>query len=420
MRVSLAIDSADTFGGGCTTHFSALLLKSLAGRVELLDYPLLVRLNPSIPWKTRGNAAVVLRFSYEGSLPSLVEEVYELAKSYGGDPGVAAISGEPWRPELAGLYKKALTEVVPKDLATGVLESLGGEWMGGRGAVGAIASLGALGPGEDHTYELLFYRRAENLGRERCVDSRRLLEAEGSTAAGTIFNYDPVTLEETASPGGPDPVLAGFRGDSPQHLFPLSSAICEDYEFWILFRSNQHTDAHALPLTGELKPYRAGTLELELVEDPEVIPGGHVIVRGEGVEAAFYAETGSLNEAARLLARGDKIRVLGTIRKRRRGVPVINAEKLWLIKVAEKGIELNPRCPKCGERGESLGKDKGFRCSSCNYRWSGEKVKVRLRRSLTGEFTPTRPPNLVRPPWRRPQNLHEMGRIGMEQVMGLR
>ncbi|MEN2999331.1 MAG: tRNA(Ile)(2)-agmatinylcytidine synthase [Acidilobaceae archaeon] len=419
MRVSLAVDSADTLGRGCTTHFSALLLKSLAGRAELLDYPLLVRLNPSIPWKTRGNAAVVLRFSYSSSLASLVEEVYRLAKNYGGDPGVAAIGGDPWQPELRALYRKALTEVVPRDLATDVLESLGGEWTGGKGVVGAIASLGALEPREDHTYELLFYRRPENLGRERCVDLERLLEAEARTPAGTLFNYDPVTLEETASPGGPDPVLAGFRGDLPDHLFSFSSALCEGYELWALFRSNQHTDAHALPLTGELKPYRAGTLELELLEDPEVIAGGHVIVRGEGVEAAFYAETGALNEVARLLSRGDRIRVLGTIRKRRRGVPVINVEKFWVLGVTERRLELNPRCPSCGERGESLGREKGFRCASCGYRWRGEKVRVGLRRALTGEFTPARPANLVKPPWRKPQRSFEPKRVSTEQVVSL-
>lgn len=416
--ISLAVDSADSYGGGCTTHFSALLLKSLAGRARLLDYPLLVRLNPAIPWKTRGNAAVVLRLSYEGKLSSLLEEAYELARQYGGDPGVAAIEGNPWRPELRALYHKALTAVVPKDVATSTLEALGGLWVGGKGVVGAIASLAALAPGDDHTYELLFYRRPEALGRERCVDSRRVLQVEASLPGITIFNYSPETLEETASPGGPDPVLAGFRGDVPGHLARFSEALCEEPALWALFRSNQHTDAHAAPLTGELRPYSAGTLELELAEDPEVIPGGHVIVRGEGVEAAFYAETGVLNEVSRLLVKGDRVRVLGTVRKRRRGVPVINAEKLWILELTEKKLELNPRCPRCGSRMESLGRGKGFRCRFCGYKGLEGKVTISLRRALTGEFTPRRLPNLVRPPWRRAQREFEPRTMKVEEILG--
>ena len=62
MRLHIGLDDTDSPEGGCTTYVAALLAERLLGLgVRFIDYPILLRLNPNTPWKTRGNAAVCLR-----------------------------------------------------------------------------------------------------------------------------------------------------------------------------------------------------------------------------------------------------------------------------------------------------------------------------------------------------------------------
>ena len=57
----IGIDDTDSPKGMCTTYLSYEIVKFLKKqKVQLLDYPSLIRFNPNIPWKTRGNGAVRL------------------------------------------------------------------------------------------------------------------------------------------------------------------------------------------------------------------------------------------------------------------------------------------------------------------------------------------------------------------------
>src|SRR5665648_562942 len=56
----VAIDDTDSRAGGCTTYIASLVVQRF--RESVVGYPLLVRLNPTIPYKTRGNGAVAIRF----------------------------------------------------------------------------------------------------------------------------------------------------------------------------------------------------------------------------------------------------------------------------------------------------------------------------------------------------------------------
>ena len=53
--------------GRCTTHLAFKVVEHLKKKqgAKLVDYPLLIRLNPNIPWKTRGNGAVCLRLKVQ-------------------------------------------------------------------------------------------------------------------------------------------------------------------------------------------------------------------------------------------------------------------------------------------------------------------------------------------------------------------
>src|SRR5262245_31853751 len=57
----IGIDDTDSPSGGCTTYTMALISEELQRLgFEIDGYPCLVRLNPNVPLKTRGNAALAL------------------------------------------------------------------------------------------------------------------------------------------------------------------------------------------------------------------------------------------------------------------------------------------------------------------------------------------------------------------------
>ncbi|MCE4612083.1 MAG: tRNA(Ile)(2)-agmatinylcytidine synthase [Desulfurococcales archaeon] len=425
--VSVAVDDVDSPWGGCTTHFSGLLLKRLLDLgVELADYPLLVRLNPGIPWKTRGNAAVVLRV--RGLEPKIVmEEAVSLVDEYAGwrrepgkGPGVVVLEGSPWDPKLRWLYRKALTSIVVRDVALKVIESVGGLWFGGRGVVGAASSIAALAPGDDYTWELTAYRRPDVWGSPRCIDHEAAARVEARLPPCTFNNYDLIEGKFSAAPQGPDPVLAGFRGDCPWALKAYSEVLCEKPHFWVLYRSNQHTDAPAaLGLVAPPRPYNYVVIEGLVGGKPEVLPGSHIIVRvltGEfTLEAAFYNEAYPLNKIASRLAEGDRIVIQGSVRPYRpRGYMVVAVDKLVVKELAPLEYTTSPPCPRCGKRMKSAGRGKGYKCPSCGYKLKTRPIHIDLpRRTSPGIYAPRegRLRHLTAPPGRKPKRWKPPGKI---------
>ena len=83
MLVHIGFDDLDSLSGGCTTYVCALMIEELSNfPVKFMDYPNLIRLNPNIPWKTRGNGAVCLRIEAdEETLPELKDSLVELIKT---------------------------------------------------------------------------------------------------------------------------------------------------------------------------------------------------------------------------------------------------------------------------------------------------------------------------------------------------
>jgi len=71
----VGIDDTDSPQGGCTTYVACKLAEKF-GKLgaKFVDYPNLLRLNPNVPWKTRGNASVSLRLEVD---PGLVEPIKE-------------------------------------------------------------------------------------------------------------------------------------------------------------------------------------------------------------------------------------------------------------------------------------------------------------------------------------------------------
>ena len=116
----IGLDDTDSTKGGCTTYLAALLIEKLGKfNVQFTDYPGLIRLNPNVPWKTRGNGALCLRFSYE---PAFEEEIKEAAidlweknsaiKEKGTDPRNRFFKGQEIPEELRFFAKKTETSIV--------------------------------------------------------------------------------------------------------------------------------------------------------------------------------------------------------------------------------------------------------------------------------------------------------------------
>src|SRR5437899_9287534 len=71
MVLWIGIDDTDSLQGMCTTFLATEIVRDLTRDFDLIGYPRLVRLNPNIPWKTRGNGAVCIRIG-EGEGPGSI------------------------------------------------------------------------------------------------------------------------------------------------------------------------------------------------------------------------------------------------------------------------------------------------------------------------------------------------------------
>ncbi|MEM2124239.1 MAG: DUF1743 domain-containing protein [Methanolinea sp.] len=245
----IGIDDTDSPEGMCTTYLCAVLARRLArAGIRVLETRL-VRLNPNVREKTRGNAAVCL--ACEGSLRvafhlacGTVEELAEMSHE-GTHPGVAACAQVP-PPDF---YLKAVRGFCTLPEAVSLLEASGAVYRGykeGRGLIGATAAL--CSHFDDSTYELLVYRKRSRFGTPRSVDRQSLFEADAATFPHTWDTVDRENDVVVCVPHTPDPVLYGIRGERPGWLaLAREKVISEAPACEQLFVTNQGTDAHIVP-----------------------------------------------------------------------------------------------------------------------------------------------------------------------------
>ena len=398
----IGFDDTDSTQRGCTTYVAALLIEELRRLdAEFVDYPNLVRLNPNVPWKTRGNGALCLRLKIDASRRRrLVERVVETVAAEadldfpGTDPGIVLYEGKDIPQALTDFARKTLHRVVRKEEAVRLITRFHCEsfcFKRGRGLIGAVAAIGE--PlFEDHTYELIAYRHKRNRGSVRQVDGGSVFEMDEQTRGLTFSNVDYGAKRILITPRGPDPVLLGIRGECPDGVktaFGLLT-IHEDVERWVIFRTNQGTDAHLIDLSGirHVRPHSAVVLRGSVIAGPRPIPGRHVIVtigdEGGCIDCAAYEPTGKFRNVVRRLVQGDVVEVAGGVRPASSTHPLtLNLEKLTVLKLASSTLLRNPVCYLCGKRMESMGTGKGFRCKKCGRRDRGaRKIMVPVERAL--------------------------------------
>jgi len=402
----VAFDDTDSRAGRCTTHLAFKVAEELkkAG-AKLVDYPLLIRLNPNIPWKTRGNGAVCLRLQVPdaGRVIDYVRQAVEEGSAIGNgaNPGVAFLQSDHVQAELQKFSALAMCDVLSRQMAEKVAKASGVQYFtfgNGQGLVGSLGAMGCLLEG-DHTYELIAYRRQENCGRPRVVNKERVIKFSSDTYPNTFNNYDRNHGRVLIAPHGPDPVYFGVRGESPDIVASALPALQPDEELdgWTIFRSNQGTNMH---LQNEIriaqaKAYTAGHVKCRVSTRPHAMEGGHVIftVEQDGAEmpAAVYEPTGLANVAAKLEA-GDLIEIGVGVRKGTTKHPkILNVEYLSVLELATVFDVLNPVCKVCGKRMKSEGRDKGYQCDRCKHKEAGaKKIFVPQERGIkTGLYVPT-------------------------------
>lgn len=409
----LGVDDTDSLSGGCTTHVAvqlALRLRERSG-LALLGHPRLVRLNPTNPWKTRGNAALCLHLG----LPR--GESVKLGE-WGGEPVQAFPDGEEvppseavldeawdtvldltWRedgrtnpglvlatnPPPSEWYEEALHTLVDVDSAEARLtaESVLHRAEGShRGLVGASAAIAW--PMERSTWELMAYREGDRWGTSRHIDPEPVRKLEGDFP-GTFDSFDTDTGDMTMVPSSPCPVLFGIRGtDNEELVNALGTMAGEAPAGWVIYLTNQATDDHLSSRTiPEVRPYESVAVRGIVASVPRTIKGGHVLFDmsggGHHLAVAAYEPTKGFRHTVRDLRPGDMVVACGSIRSEPR---TLNLEKFKLVSLgsSEELVKVgNPKCPRCGKGMKSVGTGAGFRCARCGTRAGSEDARTESR-----------------------------------------
>ncbi len=393
MKVWVGIDDTDSSKGMCTTYLATLLIERIEkelGKVE--GFPRLIRLNPTVPYKTRGNGAVSFLAEVEDrdELIDVANEVvleYAMLDDENTNPGVVFVD-EELAVKLRVFAEKVIKDVVSIDEALFII----GKYLiphlrykKGRGLIGALAAVGA--ELEDFTLELLTYRFPEKFGTPREYEEESFFDMDFELYPEVFDTVDWCNEAVVCIPNTPCPVLYGLRGESVDVLYRAMEIVkTEPFERKMIFVTNHATDMHIIDeveLEMEKKGvenYHSYKIRGEVSTAPYDIEGGHVFFEistkfGE-IKCAAFEPTKQFRNIIRMLKRGDIVEVYGSMKK-----DTINLEKIGILKLAELYVERNPVCEKCGRRMESAGKGKGFRCKKCKTTAS-EKVKERVHRAL--------------------------------------
>ena len=315
----IGLDDTDSTKGGCTTYLAALLIEKLQGfNVEFIDYPSLIRLNPNVPWKTRGNGALCIRFRYDEAFEDEIKEVAvalweenSAINEKGTDPGIVFLNSEQIPEDLTAFARRAETTIVTLKEAMTLIKKFGGEALGFNSCRGIIGALAAIGEtlNYDYTYEMIAYRAKENWGSKRQVDEDSIFEMDQQLQPFTFNNVDSEKHRVIITPRGPDPIFFGIRGESPEIVtkaFELVKPL-EPVERWVIFRSNQGTDAHLkhVDALSKIEPYSSVIVRGIVSKEPRIVPLRHVIFSIKDdtaeVDCAAYEPTGNLRKTAREL-----------------------------------------------------------------------------------------------------------------------
>ena len=420
----IGLDDTDSRTAGmCTTYAAALLadrVREAGGTVERL---VLVRLNPAVEHKTRGNAALAVHCDL--SLDRAFELATDLVDARAAtsdprtNPGVVATDDGLGREGdwVASVARRGVRELLDHEPVRDRLAAAGychEGWGNGRGLVGATAAVGAWAGFRaedwptDWTYECITYRERDRWGTERDVDRDSVFavadeyypviwdtvdrgESEGDRRGASWRSGDERSHgakgaveqgEAVCVPNTPGPVLHGIRGDDRDVVERAAREIeSEPVERRATFVTNQGTDVHLRTDPDVVQDGRAYRLTGEVVEAPETRAGGHVfcsIRRGEtegSLPCVAFEPTKRFRDRVRALREGDRVTVCGEVSD-----GTLKLEK-FAVRDLQRTEPATPDCPDCGRSMESAGANAGYRCRDCGTSADG-KVERPVERDL--------------------------------------
>jgi tRNA(Ile2)-agmatinylcytidine synthase len=384
---------------------------------DIIRYPRLVRLNPNIPWKTRGNGAISIQigrgkgrkikigqientnlFCYNETaseyndiekIRNIVEETVDQCARLDDrntNSGFVILRKKP----SSVVYENAVKGIVALSEVENILNAKKAIFKGyknRRGLIGATASI-SWKSSSNKSYELISYREEEKWGSKRFVDDYSTIKMDKSFPS-TFDNYDYKNRHNRLVPSSPCPVLYGIRGDNDKDLIDAKSYIkSEKVDSWVIFESNQGSDDHLqYKKIKNIKPYDSVVVKGTVSKTPETIAGGHVIFSikdsTDEIDCAAYEPTKQFRNIIRELLPGDIVEVYGGVREK----PLtINLEKIKVKKLVKKIEKIeNPVCPKCGKHMKSKGFNQGYKCVKCGEK-SNKPLFKEVKRTLKFGF----------------------------------
>ena len=390
----IGIDDTDSPKGMCTTFLCYEIVKFLEKQeIQFMDFPHLIRFNPNIPWKTRGNGAVRLTIRTKNP-KKIKEKITQFVANYsdtknGANPGLVFFQSKEIPLSFHKFSKLALWKLISRKQAKQFVSKNNVEsfYLGnGQGLVGAISAVGY--KFSDHTFELLSYRKKSQFGKRRDINKKSVREMQ-SALPETFNSYDYDNNRVLITPHGPDPVFYGIRGETVKSVVKASTIVSTDEKLdgYMIFKSNQGTGDHLKNelQVNDLKPFMSGFLVGEVCNKPVIQQGGHVFfsiqVEDKKIKCAVYKPT-KITQVTQDLIPGDKIQIGGGIRKASRNHGrVLNVEFLRVLQLARHNSSINPTCSKCNKRMKSKGNKQGFECSKCG-RKSFSKTTLEIPRKI--------------------------------------
>ncbi|ARS91120.1 tRNA(Ile)(2)-agmatinylcytidine synthase [Natrarchaeobaculum aegyptiacum] len=401
-------DSDSRERGMCTTYVAHTIAERLhreSASATRVDRLLLVRLNPAVEYKTRGNAALAIHVDCDP------ERAYAVARE--ALESLSETTDERTNPGLVVADHDADPDAIPDDVARFAeravrdhLEIGDAErvcdrqgyrtWHAGngRGRIGALAAIGAWRALEEWTCEYISYREPDRWGTPREVDHDSIFAAAEWGYPEVWDTVDRGERESVCVPHTPGPILHGIRGDDPGTVRAVADRIeSEPAHASRLFVTNQGTDVHLQDARDEslatVRDGQAYRLEGVVASAPETRRGGHVFfsltdardrddagVGEDGrLECAAFEPTKRFRDRVRALRGGDRLTVCGEVAR-----GTLKLEK-FAVRDLVTTERVTPTCPDCDRTMKSAGRDQGYRCRDCGTTAPGKET-VRLERHL--------------------------------------
>ena len=410
----IGIDDTDSRNAGCTTYIAFRIVSTFADKV--ISLPRLVRLNPNLKYKTRGNGALSIRIgnrteetktvigksdgkkislglqnnemepdfpkTYDNSMieqvVGIVEEYYEKNQT-NTNPGIV-FSNKKFDTDI---YRNALERDIPMDYIEEILkktDSIYRKIGSGRGIIGAVSSIAW--DRNRTTYELLNYKYPRGGYVDDMVKTTigKIAESYDSTFNNMEMKEGKVCL----FPKDRTPVIYGIRGlvfdDLIQIQEEINSRFPDFDRNYMIFATNQGTDDHILRLESGMELRELSSYEITgyVNELPLRKEGGHLFFGIKygvtDIKAVAFEPSKGFRDELEKLEIGDRVRLFGSYAK-----GTIKIEKLELIHPSIIYERRTPLCSRCGSRTSNIGSLK-YRCIKCGNVMDPEYVKTNYQR----------------------------------------